>query len=297
MAYAARKRAVAPADRPGLDARSREAARTALGLDPNHAVAIAALRLLDPPYRKWIATERANREAYAQHPKVAVLGAIMSNFLGGVGRWQEAATHLKAIDRRRVAIPGMEWRLLIDLWSSGELQAADRQREFAVERWPQHALVWRTGVTYLMYSGRPGEALKILSDEADVPIEIRPDHLATMRATAESLAGRRPAAKAIDANLAYLRGNPLAALQVAQACTALGNPAATFDLLDGYYFDEGEWSGLAPQGGDQDRITGPLFQPVMKPLWRDPRFTTLLERIGLEDYWRRSGTLPDYRRP
>lgn len=297
MAYAARKRAVAKADRPGLDARGREAARVALDLDPNQASAIAALRLLDPPYRKWIAAERANREAYEQHPKVAVLGAIMSNFLGGVGRWQEAATYLKRINRRVVAIPGMEWRLLVDLWSSGELQAADHQREFAVKRWPQHALVWRTGVTYLMYSGRPGEALRILRDAAEAPIEIRPDHLATLRETAEGLARQRPLAQAVARNLAYLRDNPGFALQAAQACAALGSAATAFALLDGYYFGEGEWSGLAPVGGDEDRNTGPLFQPVMKPLWRDPRFTTLLERIGLEDYWRRSGTLPDYRRP
>lgn len=297
MAFAARKRAVAPADRPGLDARGREAARTALDLDPNQAGAIAALRLLDPPYKNWIAAERANRTAFEVHPKVAILGAIMSSFLGGVGRWKEAAAFMKGIDRRIVAIPGMEWRLLIDLWSASDLQAADRQRDFAVRRWPQHALVWRTSLLYLMYSGRPGEVLRILRDETEAPIEIRPDYLATVRNTAESLAGLRPAAQAIEQNLAYLRDNPSAALQVAQACAALGATAVTFALLDGYYSGEGEWSGLAPQGGDDDRITRPLFQPVMKPLWRDPRFTTLLERIGLEDYWRRSGTLPDYRRP
>ena len=296
MPYAARKRAVPKADRPGLDARGREAARTAFDLDPNQAGAVAALRLLDPPYRKWIAAEQANRKAFDQHPKVAILGAIMSSFLGGVGRWKEAATYLQGIDRRVVAIPGMEWRLLIDLWSSGDLQAADRQREFAVKRWPQHARVWRTSLTYLMYSGRPGEVIRILRDEADAPVEIRPDYLATVRETAESLAGFRPAAQAIDRNLAYLRGNHGAALQVAQACAALGATVATFDLLDGYYFAEGEWTGLAPQGGDQDRITGPLFQPVMRPLWRDPRFAKLIGRIGLDAYWRQSATQPDYRR-
>jgi hypothetical protein len=35
----------------------------------------------------------------------------------------------------------------------------------------------------------------------------------------------------------------------------------------------------------------------MRTLWSDPRFTRLLQRIGLEDYWRQSRTVPDFRRP
>jgi hypothetical protein len=34
----------------------------------------------------------------------------------------------------------------------------------------------------------------------------------------------------------------------------------------------------------------------MKTAWGDPRFARLLQRIGLEDYWRQSRTLPDFRR-
>jgi hypothetical protein len=69
-----------------------------------------------------------------------------------------------------------------------------------------------------------------------------------------------------------------------------------FSLLSGYYFAVGPWSKVAPVGGDQDRATDAIFQPPMKRAWNDPRFAQLLYRIGLEDYWRRSGTLPDFRR-
>jgi hypothetical protein len=34
----------------------------------------------------------------------------------------------------------------------------------------------------------------------------------------------------------------------------------------------------------------------MKAAWRDARFAQLLQRIGLEEYWRKSGTRPDFRR-
>ena len=76
----------------------------------------------------------------------------------------------------------------------------------------------------------------------------------------------------------------------------MGDATTSLHLLAGYYFGEGEWAGLAPPGGDQDRLTSPLFQPPMRSLWRDPRFGGLLKRIGLEDYWRKSRTIPDYRR-
>jgi hypothetical protein len=147
-----------------------------------------------------------------------------------------------------------------------------------------------------MYSGRPAEGLEILRRQADWPVEIRPEFIEAIRATAEALAGRRNPADAVKAALAYLDDNPASALQVAQACVALGDAATAYALFDGYYFGEGEWSKLAPLGGDQDRVTSPLFQPAMRATWREPDFDRLLERIGLNAYWRQSGTIPDFRR-
>ena len=81
---------------------------------------------------------------------------------------------------------------------------------------------------------------------------------------------------------------------MAQACAAMDDPATSFAILNGYYFGEGQWAGLVPPAGDQDRQTSPLFQPPMRGVWKDPRFAALVRRIGLADYWQRSGTQPDY---
>jgi hypothetical protein len=295
VAYSVRKRAVPVSERPGYDARGRAAAETALKLDPTEARAIAAIRLLDPPYRKWVAAEKANRAAFEKRPDVAILPAIMSNFMGNVGRWKEAAKFTKSIDRTKFVIPGVEWRLLNDLWASGELRAADQQADAVAKAWPQHARVWRARVTYLMYSGRPAEVLRSLEEPADIPVELNADYLASLRTTAGALTGKQSTSEAVDFSLGFAKRRPSAGLDVAQACVALGSPAAAFELLQGYYFGEGEWAALTPLGGDEDRITSPLFQPVMKPLWQDPAFARLLSRIGLEDYWRASGTQPDFR--
>jgi hypothetical protein len=52
---------------------------------------------------------------------------------------------------------------------------------------------------------------------------------------------------------------------------------------------------IAPPGPLDLRSSGPLFAPAVLSLRNDPRFTSLLARTGLEDYWRKSGTQPDLR--
>ena len=39
-----------------------------------------------------------------------------------------------------------------------------------------------------------------------------------------------------------------------------------------------------------------LFSLALRDLHGDPRWGALLQRTGLEDYWRKSGTQPDFRR-
>jgi DNA-binding winged helix-turn-helix (wHTH) protein len=296
LAYASRKRAAPLPDRPGLESRGRAAAARALELDPAEVRALGALRLFEPVYRNWAGVERADRSALSRHPKLPILWFVMSDMLGSVGRWADALSFSKKYDRTKFIIPGADRKLLIDLWASGDLQGADAMLEAAVRTWPQHPQIWSTRIHYLMYSGRAREVLAILDDGGDRPLELKPEFFETVRFTAEALAGRRVAAEVVNRNLAYLKVRPGAALQVAQACVALGAHGTAFDLLSGYYFSEGQWKGIAPLGGDQDRLTSPLFQPVMRPIWRTAQFDRLMGRIGLTDYWRETGTIPDYRR-
>lgn len=295
LAYAVRQRVVPLSERPGLVSRSRAAAKTALELDPAEAVAMGALRMLDPPYRNWIAAERGDREALTKSPRMPLLLFILSDLLGHVGRWNEATQYSNMLDRRKFLIPGADRKVVINHWASDDLQAADRALDIAVTQWPQHPQIFRVRIAYLMYSGRPVEALEIMRREADWPNEIKQDFVAAVRATAEALAGQRRPPDAVKAALDYLDDNPQSALQVAHACVALGDAPTAYSLFNGYYFGDGEWSKLAPIGGDQDRVTSPLFLPMMRGIWRQRSFNQLLERIGLNAYWRQSGTTPDFR--
>ena len=294
MAYAVRKRTAELSERPGLESRCRAAAAKALDLDRREFRALGALRLIEPVYRNWSQVERDDRRALKLNPKVPILLFVLADMLGSVGRWVDASQFSRQLDRKKFLIPGAD-RKHIDLWASGDLPGADRALDVAVRQWPQHPQIWRTRLAYLMYSGRAAEALAILENPTDLPLELKAEYVTAVRMTAEALAGRRPSAEVVDHDLQYLRTNPNSALQVAQACVALGDPKAAFRIFDGYYFGAGEWRQLAPKGGDQDRITNLLFLPVMSPIWRLPEFNRLLERIGLNEYWRRSGSTPDFR--
>ena len=88
----------------------------------------------------------------------------------------------------------------------------------------------------------------------------------------------------------------MAVFGVAHALAFMGAQSELMAVLDGYFFGEGDWSGIAPIGGDEDRQTLFLFQPPMEKAWGEPQFGRLLKRIGLEDYWRQTTTIPDFRR-
>lgn len=296
MAYAARKKASPVAERPGLDARSRAAAARALAIDVHEGRAIGALRMLQPVYRHWLAAEQQDRDALSLQPKMPLLLFLLADVLGSVGRWSEAATISKRFDRKNFLIAGADRKVIISLWSGGDLAGADDAIREAVEHWPHNPYIWRTRIAYLTYSGRPAEALELLRDPVERPSDFDPHLMECIEATIGALSGAGDRGTARDKNLEYLASNPSAAFPVAHACAALKAVDDVIAILEGYYFGRGRWRTVAPPGGDDDRQTSPLFQPPMRPVWPDQRFAQLLRHIGLDDYWRQSGTVPDFRR-
>jgi len=296
MAYAARKKAAPVSERAGLDARSRSAAKRALELDSREARAIGALRMLQPAYRNWLVAEREDREALKKQPRMPLLLFLLADVLGSVGRWSEAAKVSGRFDRKNFLIAGADRKVILSLWAAGDLAGADDAIRQAVEHWPHNSYIWRTRLAYLAYSGRTAEALQLLRDPTERPPDIDPKLAQCMEGTIAALAGDRDSDAARDRNLLYLRGHPSAIFPMVHACAALRAHDDVFAILDGYYFGRGPWQAVAPPAGDEDRQTSALFQPPMRTVWADPRFAQLLTHVGLEDYWRRSGTHPDFRR-
>jgi tetratricopeptide (TPR) repeat protein len=264
-------------------------------LEPNEGRAIGALLTLETTYGNWFKAERDFRAGLAHHPDLPLLLDNVGLLLMDVGRSVAAVPYLSRMDRVRYLLPAADRHLILGLWSSGDLPGAEEALQQAIERWPQHGPIWRLRLQFLMHSGRPGEALALL-DGPNRPPRISDEFVNIAKSTAKALLGTQSSTEAIKQNLQYLRSAPAAALLVAQRCAALGDGDTSFQLFGGYYFGAGRWASLAPPGGDQDRGAAPLFEPPMQPIWYDRRFAELLEKTGLENYWRESRTMPDFRR-
>lgn len=307
VAYALRKYQVPVAERAGNDARCRSAARTALDLDSDEPFAQCSLALLVPPYRNWAQVERMGRRLSQRHPHIPMTQHILADTFADVGRWKDGVEIYDQIDRTQFVIPLSERSIIQGLWSSGDLQRAEAMLERAAERWPKHRAIWNQRADFLMHTGRAGEAIRLLEDQSARPPGYPDIQLNAALATASALAGTLTSADAVavnlamletakPANLTYLNRKISTAQIVAQRAAALGDSETALGLFEGYYFGRGQWARVAPPAGNDDRNTATLFEPPMRGVWQDPGFGRLSAEIGLHDYWRSSGTVPDFRR-
>lgn len=307
LAYALRKYQISLAERAGSEDRCRSAARKALELDPNEPLAACALALLVPTYRHWSDVGRMGRSLAKRHSGIPLAHHILADSLTDAGLWKEAIKVHDRIDREHFVIPLSDRSIIQSLWAGGELQRAEAMLDGATERWPRHRAIWNFRAQFLTHTGRAREAIQQLEDRSSRPLNYPEGLLEGALALARSLAGAITPAAALTVNLDMLGTAPadyltylnhkIATVQiVAQRAVALGDNDAALELLNGYYFGRGRWAKHAPPAGDDDRNTICLFEPPMRGLWRDQGFADLLERIGLEDHWRQTGTQPDFRR-
>lgn len=80
-------------------------------------------------------------------------------------------------------------------------------------------------------------------------------------------------------------------LWVAKIAAMLGETETAFSVLDGVYFGRGPWAARS----DARPPTHPLFSAATASLRHNGRFNQLLEETGLEAFWRKTNTQPDFR--
>ena len=77
----------------------------------------------------------------------------------------------------------------------------------------------------------------------------------------------------------------------------LGHKDTIFAALDRYLLDRGPFGKPFPRRGYERRYTDMLFLPPMAEVRADPRFGKLMREIGLDQYWRMTGTRPQTVQP
>jgi DNA-binding winged helix-turn-helix (wHTH) protein/tetratricopeptide (TPR) repeat protein/TolB-like protein len=258
-----------------LLAEAKAEADRARRLDGRAANAWLARAVLARERSDFLETERLSQEAVKWAPDSPLTQSSYAGFLREVGRIDAALDVLSSVNAARDARlgPTVDARAAILLAASGDVDGAlaeigefeaYRQADYQELRWL--IAFWR---------GDPTATLSALA-----------------------AARRNGAAPPIEACYAqYLErlvaaaGHPIQGLP--QACAAFPmdwriRMLAREGDVDGAY---DIWTSSPPSERRSPLI---LYYPEMASFRRDPRFWPLLARIGLADYWARSGRWPDF---
>jgi tetratricopeptide (TPR) repeat protein len=271
------------------------AANRSLALDPGNADARLALILVDPLYRHWREREAQLRVFLRDHPD-SVLGHVCRGWLLlEVGRIEDAV----AVAEQAIAIdPALKtvWFLrTFAYYFSGRDSAGDVNIEELRSRWPQDAFIYYVGYYWLLCERRFKQALAYAVDVGRRPRTIRPEMAEINVRKADALATGRGFAEFRNRSLPAVMQMQIVEFSVIDMAL-FGKVEELFALYEASFFG-GEFKGtrFPPPGPLDQRYCFGLFFPALAGLRGDPRYASLLQRTGLEDYWRKSGTQPDFR--
>lgn len=287
-----------------LDAeRARDAAQTALRLDPDNGNAQATLATLIPKYRHWLAYEKACQPVLMRHPGEVGIGLLTIDLLSDVGRIRDLNGLARGLLASNPGWPSLHTTVALSNWCLGHLDEADTAIERAFQQWPRHTTVWFLRQMMLAYSGRGAAALAMVEDEDHRPIGL-PDWDFDL-AAAETRALMTRSGPDIDKAARLFRDRASQSVGVATGAVrffaATGQLDEAFKVLEALYFDRG--SGVKDQAYTKeqgiyiqrrDRPTWLFWLPPMAQLRLDARAVPIFQTTGLQDYWQTSARHPDF---
>ena len=259
------------------------AARRVIALEPEAEDGYAALATLLPPAE---ASQRESllRRAIGLRPLLCACAHFyLGDFLIQSGRAEEAlAMYVRAADRERGFL--VLWRLAMAYRLTGRQRSADDTMRRIETLYPSRPGLRSTRRQMAAWNGQWAQAAELIrADRPDVQAALR-DGMMALAAGDQAGIGR--ARQAIERMPASTDGEDFFASMLA----AFGGTDSVLARLEfsrargGFYAAPGRQPGIAQPF---------LFDPLLRPIWYDPRFPAFLERAGYLRYWRESGTPPD----
>jgi DNA-binding winged helix-turn-helix (wHTH) protein/TolB-like protein/Flp pilus assembly protein TadD len=273
-----------PADQAVVALReARAAAERALQLDPRQGVAYAALADMTPANDLW---ERQGlvQKGLSVAPDNADLNYVGSDLLVRAGRYNDALAYAQ----RAATLDPLQFDFVTNLATSlavvGRLGEARSVIDRAVLIWPDNTDVLEARIMFEARWGDPDRALALLNDPKSRPPAMEDSQVEDCRQFALVRKDRDP-----NVTAAYVRG------VLDQVAAGKMDPSRALIRLNSAGATDAAFT-VAMRANVGDLNTDGLFRssPDGKAMWRDPRFLPLAKRLGLVDFWRRSGRWPDF---
>lgn len=276
---------------------TRSAALRALALNPDQPDAHMALLSITSEFGHWLDREVQLRALVRRFPNYWYALARLDLLLQDVGRFDEAIAARQRQLALEPTIP-FAWSMYVRaLHFAGRDHEAEIALDQSFAKWPANAFLWLSRYSILIGGGRFVEGAAFARDPRSLPEALSGSEAAMFVEIADALAdgpGRRKAAGRLTRSASIASDSiPF----IAPLLFQLGAFDAAFACIEAFYFG-GILNGkeVSPPDATTSRETALLFAPAVLEHRNNSRYVTLLERTGLERYWRLSGTRPDCRR-
>lgn len=254
------------------------------------------------PSTEWLSREKLLAEWRAFHSPNSSALAATSLFFGQTGRvadavpFAEQSIAVRPLSSLRLSLLGSSYFI------AGRYQQAKDSMAQARRRWPEQPSLPRTEFMADLLLGKPNEAARLLAnprlrEQIDPPAAVQP--AGSFLRAVQSRSPADEAALAADCRdkdklSSSVLGMCLIALNVIERIDdAFRLADQMFPDLSGKTGREREEKWLAnPEAIAENGRT--LFAVSTAPMRRDQRFTNLVSRLGLVEYWRSSGEWPDF---
>ena len=279
---------------------AESAAMAALALDPNEPNAQLARIILQSSSLDLAGTEDRLRRILGAYPDSINAMKQLWNLLQCVGRSREA---LALVERSLAIKPlasGSHYPRAQLLWITGHAAEADRVIARAMQYWPTHRFVRFARFIIFAFTDRPRAALAMIEKPETAPQNYSPEAIALWRVSLQALDQRTAAsiATARRANLDAVEKDLRLTSQATMVMSALGELDTAFEIANAFFAvggpSESRRDAKLPVKSTAWRFAPWLFTPPIAPMRADPRFQSLVDGIGLCDYWKARKIKPDY---
>ena len=247
-------------------------------LDPQMPEAtLAEVMLL--PTKAFGESLRLLDRAKERHPGNAMVLGHRSMALSNVGRLTDAIEDAREAARLEPTSPDTFDNYVRVLAYSGRTEAARAELQRAERLWPGTGRLRELQYAFLLRFGDPKELLNTDEFKRANP---------RMQLYYRTRANPTPAN--IDRFMAFLKGLYSRRGLTADDIVGHSQPYGEFGREEDLF----ELIFRLPASEDLSALAKVIFRPALRKFRQDPRFMIVAQRIGLVDYWTKSGDWPDF---